>query len=72
MGAYVAVIAAKHMQEKFRERSDEGECIRTTQFVEDEGEEGKVIQAIEVSSADAEPIIRDFGSFTRKKPFDQL
>jgi hypothetical protein len=80
-GGYAAVSAIKWAREQFRKNRDEGECVRVIEFVHDEGkdDEGRVVHALELSGADAEPVAlspedlddfhdrEDFEEFTRTK-----
>lgn len=63
--------AVKAMRDRFRKESDEGDCIRLAQLIEDQGSEGKVVQTVALEGAEAEPVIRelrDMEGFTRTKP----
>ena len=74
LGGAAALAAVKAMRERFREESDEGDCIRLAQLIEDHGSEGKVIRIVELEGAETEPVIRDLSDmegFTRTKPPDQ-
>lgn len=70
-----AVLAAvKAMRDRFKKKSDEGDCVRLVQLIEDHGSEGKILRIVELEGAEEEPVIRelsDMEGFTRTKPSDQ-
>ncbi len=71
LGGAVTLAAVKAMRDRFRKESDEGECVRLVQLIEDQGREGKVVRIVELEGAETEPFVRelsDMESFTRAKP----
>ena len=74
LGGTVALAVVKAMRDRFRKESDEGDCIRLAQLIEDQGEEGKIVRIVELEGAEATPVIRelsDMEGFTRTKPPEQ-
>ena len=71
LGGAAALAAVKAMRDRFRKESDEGDCVRVAQLIEDHGSEGKVLQIVELEGAEAEPVVRelsDMEGFTTAKP----
>lgn len=75
LGGATALAAVKMMRDRFKKESDEGDCVRCVELVEDQGDEGKVLRIVQIEGAEAKPVVRDLGElegFTRKKPSDLI
>jgi hypothetical protein len=69
----VVQMAIRWMSRRFRQYPEDPPRRKFAQIVLYEGDEGEVVEIVELRSADAEPIRRspeDFERYTRKKPLE--